>query len=269
MNEWLVTSSLLAATGVLAGFLAGLFGIGGGMVIVPALYFYLQRLQVPPELAMAMAINTSLVSIIPTSLSSMRAHHGLGNVDWPMVRNWVPGMVVGVLVGGFLVASVRSPVFTLGFGLLLLGIATGKLIGFAGAPALRPLPSIAWQRATAMAIGFVSVCAGVGGGATGVPAMVAMGVPIHRAIGTCAALGLSIAAPGALAIVLFSTSVADAPAGSFKLIYLPALFLLAPLTIICAPVGARLGKRLTAAKLNLWFALILTFLGVKMMVSAF
>lgn len=265
MVSWVV----LVGTGVVGGLLAGLFGIGGGLVIVPALYFYLQGMGVAPELAMAMAINTSLVSIIPTSLSSMRAHHRLGNVDWKMVWHWAPFTVLGVVLGGGLVATVRSSAFTVGFGLLLLLVAGYKTFYFHQAenvPDERTLP-LSVHRVVAAVIGFVSVCAGVGGGATGVPAMRFMGVPIRRAIGTCAALGVFIALPGALAILLLSAGQGRVPAGSFHLVYGPALVLLVPFTVLFAPLGAKLGSHLNPRVLNGAFAMLLVVVGLRMVVS--
>lgn len=263
LNEWLI----LIVAGCCGGLLAGLFGIGGGLIIVPVLYFYLQAMQVNPELAMAMAINTSLVSIIPTALSSMRAHHVLGNVDWSIVRRWAPFTIIGVLLGSLLVAYVRSPVFTSGFGLLLLFIALQKTLFTRRYE--RPLPAVFVQAICAAIIGFISVCAGVGGGATGVPVMRFMGVPIRRAIGTSAALGFFVALPGAFAIIVFSQPQADAPPGSYHLVYSPALLLLAPGTILLAPLGARINKHLSSSTLNRAFAVLLVVVGLKMLTSAF
>ncbi len=257
----------LAATGILAGFLAGLFGIGGGVVIVPSLYFYLQSLGVSPSSAMTIAINTSLISIIPTAISSARAHHKLGQVDWSLVRIWAPALGVGVGCGSALVAQIRSPLFSISFAILLIGIAINKIALPLDRQIQRTLPTRIWQMVFAYWIGFISVCAGVGGGATGVPVMVAMGVPVHRAVGSCAALGLVVALPGALAIVLMSQELADAPAASWRFIYFPAIIGLLPATISFAPIGAKVGRRLSGKVLDRWFAILLLLVGGKMLLS--
>lgn len=265
--DW-VSISLLGASGIVGGLLAGLFGIGGGLVIVPTLYFFLINLSVTPELAMSMAIQTSLISIIPTSVSSARAHHYLGNVDWSIVRRWCPATVFGVVIGALLVASIRSKGFTIGFGVLLLSIALYKSIYPENRSREKAMSALWLQRVCAAIIGLISACAGVGGGATSVPAMLFMGVPIHRAVGTSAALGFAIAVPASLMIFLASDNQATGIEGSFRLVYLPALVILAPLTVLCAPFGASIGKRMSAKTLSRLFAVALCVVGLKMIISA-
>lgn len=264
-----VLIALLIAAGTVAGILAGLFGIGGGLVIVPTLFFLQQSLGVSAETAMAIAINTSLVSIIPTAISSMRSHHRLDNVDWPIVKRWTVPMIAGVLLGASLVAVLRTPFFIVFFGCLLLFVAISKLARRRSAPLSSTLPRYWIQASAAAIIGWVSAIAGVGGGATGVPVLNAMSVPIHRAVGTCAALGLVVALPGALWMFLLSTTPPEAPIGTLHLIYLPALVFLTPATILCAPLGAKLGKKLSAQALTYSFAILLMFVGVRMVLSAF
>lgn len=263
-----VLIALLITAGTVAGILAGLFGVGGGLVVVPTLYFLLQSLGVSAETAMAIAINTSLVSIIPTAISSLRAHHRLGNVDWRIIQYWAVPMMAGVLLGASLVAVLRTPFFIVFFGCLLLFVAISKLAR-RGSPLSSNLPHYWIQASVAATIGWVSAIAGVGGGATGVPALNLMGVPIHRAVGTCAALGLVIALPGALWMFLLSTTPPEAPAGTVHLIYFPALVFVTPATILCAPLGAKLGKKLSAQTLTYSFAVILLVVGVRMVMSAF
>lgn len=268
ISDWVSLVLLLSSAGIFGGFLAGLFGIGGGLVIVPALYFILQHLGVAAELAMTMAVQSSLVSIIFTSLSSLRAHHKLGNVDWALVKLWFPATVSGALLAGAVVAQIRSNLLTVLFACLLLVVAVYKFIYPQASASSRPQPRVIVQRAVAAAIGVLSVCVGVGGGAISVPAMLVMGVPIHRAIGSSAALGFAIALPGSIAILLFSQSISGLPPGSFKLIYLPALIILLPLTILFAPLGAKFGKKLNARVLNRLFVLLLCFIAAKMGLSA-
>lgn len=268
LDSLLAIAPLLIAVGAVAGLLAGLFGVGGGLVIVPALYFVMQHLGVSQTTAMAIAVGTSLVSIIPTSLSSLRAHHKLHNVDWAIVRRWSPPLVAGVLLGAALVAHLRSPAFIVFFGVLLLLVALNKLFGQRVIGQLAQMPAYGFQALAAGLIGCVSAIAGVGGGATGVPTLMAFSVPIHRAVGTCAALGLFIALPGAIGVFALSSTPDDAAVGTVHLVYLPALVILGPLTVLCAPLGARLGKRLSPGLLSRLFAFMLILVGLRMVFSA-
>lgn len=266
-TDWLSVALILAAAGVFGGFLAGLFGIGGGLIIVPTLYFVLQWQGVATDLAMTMAVQTSLISIIFTSLSSLRAHHKLNNVDWQIAKVWLPATVVGALLGGMVVSGVRSNYLIILFSLLLLSVAIYRVINPDRRASNRSMPSRAVQRFVAASIGLLSVCVGVGGGATSVPALLFMGVNIHRAIGTSAALGFAIAFPGSIAILALTEGNTNTPPGSLGLIYLPALVFLLPFTVLCAPLGAKYGKRLRDKTLNTLFAFALFIIAAKMLFS--
>lgn len=258
----------LIVAGIAAGLLAGLFGIGGGLVVVPAVYFLLLSAGSEPSVAMAVAVGTSLVSIIPTAISSMRAHHKLGNVDWAVVRTWGWPLCAGVVFGAALVAYLRSTVFVVVFASLLLIVAVNKLFAAKFIRPLAQMPSRPVQAMAALVIGFVSVIAGVGGGATGVPTLTAFGLTIHRAVGTCAALGLCIALPGAISVFLLSATPANAATGTVHLVYVPAVIVLAPLTVLFAPLGAKLGKKLSALWLTRLFAGLLLVVSTRMLWSA-
>jgi uncharacterized membrane protein YfcA len=259
---------LLAFAGCVAGLLAGLFGVGGGLVVVPVVFFVLQGQGVDPALAMSIAVSTSLATIVPTAISSVRAHHTLGNVDWQLVKQIAPGLLLGVLVGSQLVAHIRSTGFVVFFGIFLLLIAANLLWRGSRKPHLAQLPAIWIQAALAALVGGISAVAGVGGGALGVPLLTAASVPVHRAIGTCAAFGLLIASLGAVSILATADTPVDAPSGTWRLIYLPALFTLVPLTVLMAPRGAALGKRLSPELLRKLFAGVLVLTSARMLYSA-
>ncbi len=260
---------ILLFAGVSAGLLAGLFGVGGGLVIVPAVYFLLVHQSMSVEAAMAVAVATSLASIIPTSISSMWAHHKLGHVDWTIVQQWAVPMVMGVMIGSIVITIVQSKAFVVFFAVLLMAIAINKLFGarFIRPLKQRPKPIVQWG--SAFSIGCISAIAGVGGGATGVPTLILFGSSIHKAVGTCAALGLCVALPSTVLLYLFSETPEYALQGTYHLHYLPALCVITPLTVLFAPVGAKLGAKLTATRLTQLFTVVLCLVSIKMFISVF
>lgn len=259
---------LLATAGCLAGFLAGLFGIGGGLVVVPTVYFVLQTLGVTEPLAIAVAIATSLATIVPTAAASARAHHRLGHVDWLVVRRLLLPLAIGVLVGSQLVAHVRSPFFIAFFAVFLVLVALRTLFHRQPEAVAARWPSVAVQGVVAALVGCVSAIAGVGGGTLGVPLLTAAGLSIHRAIGTSAAFGLFIALVGAGGILATAATPAAAPPGTWRLVYWPGLVVLIPLTLVMAPAGAKLAHRLKRRLLNRLFAGLLLVVAARMLYAA-
>ena len=267
MVEWLPVIISLIVSGMLAGTLAGLLGIGGGIINVPILYFLLQHFGVEAGNAMLIATGTSLATIIPTSISSMGSHHRRGNVDWPLVKAWAPFIIVGVSVGSLLVVHYDGRIFAVIFGLLALFTAFN--FGFRGnsAPWFQALPPMPWQGLFGAITGFLSVMVGIGGGTLGVTILSIFNVAIHRAVGTCAAFGLLIALPGALVMLTLATTPGDAPAGTFGYINLPALLILVPLSVLCAPVGVKLGSILGGDKLRKIFAILLALTAIRILLQ--
>ncbi len=264
----LVVFAILVMAGCTAGFIAGLFGVGGGVVVVPVVYFILQGMGVDPALAMPMAVSTSLATIVPTAMSSVRAHHRLGNVDWVLVKRLAPALIVGVIIGSQLIAHLRTTAFVVFFGVFLLLIAINILWRGSRTAYWSQLPAPWIQAVAAALVGGVSAVAGVGGGATGVPLLTAASVPVHRAIGCCAAFGFLISSMGALSILVTTSTPVEAPPGTWKLVYLPGLLALFPLTVLMAPRGAALGKRLNPVLLRKLFASVLVVGSVRILYSA-
>lgn len=258
---------VLVMAGCAAGFIAGLFGVGGGVVVVPVIYFILQGLKVDAALAMPMAVSTSLATIVPTALSSVRAHHRLNNIDWPLVKRLAPTLLIGVLLGSQLIAHLRTEGFVIFFGIFLLLIAINIIWRGNRKAYLSQLPAPWIQALVAALVGGISAVAGVGGGATGVPLLTAASVPVHRAIGSCAAFGFLVSSVGALSILATTATPAEAPPGTWKLIYLPGLFALIPLTVLMAPRGAALGKRLNPILLRKLFACVLVIGSARILYS--
>nr|WP_286807019.1 MULTISPECIES: sulfite exporter TauE/SafE family protein [unclassified Marinimicrobium] len=266
LNEWLPTILAMLATGALAGVLAGLLGVGGGIVIVPVLYFVLQGLGVDPDVAIRVATGTSLLVIVPTSLSSVRAHHRRGNVDWALIKRWWPFMVFGVIGGSATALVVNGRVISGVFGVIALLVAANMLFRPKAPPVSESLPGLPGQGVMAGAIGYFSVMIGIGGGTLGVPMLTACNVAPHRAVGTAAFFGLLIALPGATAMLLAQTP-AGAPAGMVGLVNLAGFAAIVPLTVLLAPVGTWLGSKLDALWLKRVFAIFLCISGARMLMQ--
>lgn len=256
----------LAATGIFAGILAGLLGVGGGIVIVPVLFFLFQGFGVSPETAMVVATATSLATIVPTSISSIRSHNLKGNVDFDLLKRWAVFIFLGVMIGSWLVTRIEDGIWlTALFG----GIATLSALNMlfrTGKSALFPaLPSKTGQATMGLSIGFFSSMVGIGGGTISVPLLTLYNYPAHKAVGTAAAIGLIISLPGALTMLLMGTTPADAPAGTLGLVNLVGFFCIVPLTVLFAPLGASLAAKLNAVKLKKVFAVVLLITGLRML----
>ena len=259
----------LSATGVFAGILAGLLGVGGGIVIVPVLFFLFQSFGVSPESAMLVATATSLATIVPTSISSIRSHNKKGNVDFDLLKRWAVFILVGVLLGSWLVTRIEGSMLVMLFGVIAVSSALNMLLRTGKSALYQKLPNITGQRAMGVCIGFFSAMVGIGGGTISVPLLTLYNYPTHKAVGTAAAIGLIISLPGALTMLTLGSTPTDAPAGSFGLVNLFAFASIVPLTVLFAPVGAALAAKLDAVKLKKIFALVLLFTGLRMLAQLF
>ena len=267
MSGHLMTILALAVTGVFAGILAGLLGVGGGIVIVPVLYFLFQGFGVSADSAMLVATATSLATIIPTSISSIRSHHRLGNVDIALFKRWSLFILTGVLAGSWLVTRADGDWLTILFGIIAT-LAALNMLFRTGKPALfSELPHSGGQAVMGSSIGFFSAMVGIGGGTLSVPLLTLFNYPAHKAVGTAAAIGLIIALPGALVMLLLGVTPGDAPVGTFGLVNLIGFICIVPLTVLFAPVGARLASSLDAGLLKKIFAVVLLLTGLRMLVQ--
>jgi len=255
----------LAGTGILAGILAGLLGVGGGIVIVPVLYFLFQSFGVAEHSAMLVATATSLATIIPTSISSMRSHQIKGNVDLGLLKQWGMFILVGVLIGSWLVTQTEGHILTILFGVIASLAALNMLFRTGKSALFTELPHNNGQRAMATSIGFFSSMVGIGGGTLSVPMLTLFNYPAHKAVGTAAAIGLIISLPAALIMLFGGTTPIDAPAGTFGLVNLIGFICIVPLTVLFAPVGVFISTRLNAQKLKQVFAVVLLFTGLRML----
>ncbi|WMS85753.1 sulfite exporter TauE/SafE family protein [Pleionea litopenaei] len=255
--EWLVYLII----GAVAGLMAGLLGIGGGFIIVPALLVLLPLFGVDSSIVMQAAVGTSLATIVVTSLSSLLAHHRKQSVDWWMVKRLVPGIFIGGLLSGWVADSLSSDTLGIIFGCGSLGMAFQ--IWWAKQPhQARTTPGMVQVAGVSMAIGTASGLVGIGGGSLIVPYLHVLGEKITRCIGTAAACGLPLAAAGALSYAIMGSH-APMPEFSLGYIYLPAFLGIIVASIVTAPIGAKLAHRLPAQKLKKLFALFLLFVGVR------
>jgi uncharacterized membrane protein YfcA len=259
----------LLALGAFAGFLAGLLGVGGGMLMVPFVTLLLSARGVESAHAVKMAIATSMATILFTSLSSLRAHHRRGAVRWDLVGGIAPGIVVGGLVSGAAAfALVKGAALAVLFALFVGFSATQMLLDRRPKPT-RSMPGRLGQGAVGALIGCLSGLVGAGGAFVSVPFMTWCNVPIHNAVATSAALGLPIAAASTLGYVIGGWSLAPALPGAFGYLYLPALVVIASASVLTAPLGARLAHAMDVGRLKKVFALLLYGLAAYMLYKGF
>jgi uncharacterized membrane protein YfcA len=259
----------LVLLGLGSGFLAGLLGIGGGMLMVPFLTFFLSKQGVGADLAVKMAIATSMATIMFTSIASVRAHHKRGAVRWDIVKTLAPGIVVGSLVASLGVfALLKGAYLAIFFGLFVGFSATQMFRNKKPAPS-RQMPGTAGRLAAGGGIGFLSGLVGAGGGFISVPFMAWCNVPIHNAVATSAALGFPIALANVVGYVLAGQGVTGLPAGAFGYVWLPALGVVALASVFTAPLGAKAAHTLPVATLKRVFASVLYLLAAYMLYKGF
>jgi uncharacterized membrane protein YfcA len=255
----------LALLGLCTGFLAGLLGIGGGMLMVPFITLIMSARGADADMAVKIAIATSMATLIFTSLSSVRAHHARGAVDWSIVRRLAPGIVVGGLIASLGVfALLKGKTLALGFALFVGYSATQMFLDKRPKPG-REMPGTKGQLAAGGAIGFLSGLVGAGGGFISVPFMTWCNVAMHTAVATSAALGFPIAVVNVLGYIASGTQVAGLPPLSLGYIWLPALGVIAVCSVFTAPWGARLAHQLPVKKLKRVFATVLYMLAAYML----
>ncbi len=260
MNEWLTYLAL----GAVAGTLAGMLGVGGGLVIVPVLAWSFAAHAIDPGLIMHLAVGTSLATIVFTSISSVRAHHRRGAVRWPLFWQLTPGIVVGAWLGALVAELLPTTALRTVFGVFELVVAVQ--LGFALLPeGHRDLPQRLGMGVAGAVIGGVSAVVGIGGGSLTVPFLVWCNVEMRNAVAVSAATGMPIAVAGAVGFVATGWGGAGLPSGAVGYLYLPALAGVVATSVLFAPLGARLAHRLPAATLKRFFAAFLALLGAKML----
>ena len=254
------------AIGVAVGFLAGLLGIGGGMVMVPMLVFVFTAKGFPAEHMMHLALATALATIAFTSLSSVRAHHRHGGVDWAVARSMAPGIVAGSLAAALVAGFIPTRPLAIFFTGFMFYAAAQMFVQIKPRPA-RELPGRAGLFTAGAGIGAISSVLAAGGAFLSIPFLAWCDLPLKRAIGTAAANGFPIAVAGTAGYVLQGMRVANLPQWSLGYVYLPALLLIVAASMPMAPLGARLAHRLPVKHLRVVFALMLFALGLRMLAN--
>jgi uncharacterized membrane protein YfcA len=260
MQWWLVYLAL----GAVVGFLAGLLGIGGGAVVVPMLVFVFTAQGLPAEHTLHIALGTAMATIMFTSLSSMRAHHGHGAVDWSIARAMAPGILAGSFCAALLAGFIPTRPLAVMFTLLVFYAATQILLDLRP-KSTRELPGTAGLFGAGAVIGGISSLMAAGGAFLCIPFLAWCSVPLRRAIGTAAAVGLPIAAAGTAGYVLQGLRADGLPSASLGYVYLPALLLVAAASMLAAPWGARVAHRLPVKRLRIVFALVLYAVAARML----
>lgn len=262
-------AAVLMLAGLAAGTLAGLLGVGGGIVIVPVLYLLLPLIGVPEAVRMHLAVGTSLATIVPTSLRSAQAHYRRGGLDVPLLRSLAPGVIVGVLLGTLFGARAGGDTLTLVFAVVAILVSAHMGLrpeGWVVAPALPGPPK---RHAIGLVIGAFSVVMGIGGGTLSVPILSAASVPIRRAVGTAAAIGILISVPGAIGFIAAGWNAPDLPPLSLGYANLLGFCLIVPMTLLMAPVGARIAHSIAPATLRKAFAVFLFLTAIRMFYGVF
>ncbi|WP_299815728.1 sulfite exporter TauE/SafE family protein [uncultured Jannaschia sp.] len=256
--------AFLLAVGAFAGILAGLLGVGGGIVLVPAFYYVFQTLGFDGPNIMQVCVATSLATIVVTSLRSVKAHAAKGAVEFDILRGWGPGIVIGALLGSLTATQLRSETLTGVFAALALVVAIYMGVS-------RPTWRIAdemprgWKRYLySPLVGFLSVLMGIGGGSFGVPLMTLHGIPIHRAVATAAGFGILIAVPAVILFLALPTR-GTFPPFTLGLVNLPAFVVIVAMTLLTAPLGAKLAHRMNPAPLKRAFAFFLLLVALNML----
>jgi uncharacterized protein len=267
---WLIGLAIaLASTGVIAGILAGLLGVGGGIVIVPVLYHLFTLLGVDESVRMHVAVGTSLATIIPTSIMSSRAHRQRGSLNPQLIRQLLPGVLVGVVVGAIASRYFNSNLLTAIFACVALLVSINMAARPEGMIWRDGLPGAWGTGLMGGGIGGLSTLMGIGGGTLSVPLLSALKVPMHTAVGTGAMLGMFISIPGAAAFLINGLGVELRPPMSLGYVNLLGFCLIVPTSMMTTRWGAALAHRINARKLRLVFAAFLMLTSLRMFSGLF
>ncbi len=263
----MIAAVVAAATA--GGLVAGLLGVGGGIVLVPALDLALGAAGVDREVSLHIAVATSMATIIPTAISSSRAHASRNAVDFAVVKRWTAPIVIGALIGALAAAHVNGKVLAAVFGVVALLSALKMLLPLDGVVLRSSLPGGVGGALLPAFIGGISAMMGIGGGTLSVPTMTLCGEPVHKAVGTAALLGLWIALPATVGYLVAQVpDGAVVPPLTIGYVSLIGLALVAPITWLVAPFGATLAHSMDRRKLSAAFGAFLMIVAVRMLYRA-
>ncbi len=260
----IVWAPVLLGLGAVSGFLAGLLGIGGGIVLVPGLFFSLTALGFPPDHIMHVAVGTSLAIIIPTGMSSARAHWKRGAVRVDLVKKIGVGIVFGVIAGTMIAGYLSGAALNLVFAVSLFLLAGIMLTDPARVKMADDVPGQPWSGLMGSLIGMLSSLMGIGGATVSVPYMTLCRVPIHQAIGTASTLGLIISIPAAFGFLVIGWGQTNLPPFSLGYVNILAFALIIPASVLAAPWGAATAHKVPVKPLRQIFALFIVIVAIKM-----
>lgn len=258
----------MASAGVFAGLIAGLFGVGGGTVLVPALFYAFSVFDLGGEANLHVAVGTSLSTIITTSLRSVAAHRQSGSVDEAVLKGFIPWIAFGALIGAGLAGLANQTTLGLVYGVFAIILAAFMGLGQESWTLMRDVPTGGLRAAVGTSLGAVSSLMGIGGGAFGSAVMTLAGRPIHQAVATASGFGVAIAIPATLGFVIAGWGVAGRPPLSLGYINVPGFIVLAILTGAVAPFGARLAHRLDKKWLRRAFGAYLACTAIIVIIKA-
>lgn len=266
LADLLPMALLLFAIGGIAGVIAGLLGVGGGIILVPAFYYAFSGLGYGGPDLMQVCLATSLATIIVTSVRSVISHNRRGAVDWDILRTWAIGIAIGAAIGVFVVAQLRTPTLQAIFGSLALLVAFYLGLGRTEWRLGSAMPVGIMRAILSPVVGFFSVLMGIGGGSFGVPLMTLYGMPIHRAVATASGFGMVIAVPSVAGFLM--TKVEGAPPYTIGAVNLPAFLIVIGTTYLTTPYGVRLAHSMDPKPLRRIFAVFLTVVAINMLGKA-
>lgn len=266
--QWLPMLAALLAAGAAGGLIAGLLGVGGGIIIVPALDLALELTGVDPDVALHVAVATSMATIVPTSLSSSRSHARRGSVDYAVMKRWALPIVAGALAGAGVAAHVDARVLAAVFGSVALLAALKMLLPLDHVVLRDSVPGGLAGATVPFVIGTVSAMMGIGGGTLTVPSLTLCGVPVHKAVGTAALAGLWISVPATVGYLLAPTADEGMPPLTLGHVSLVGFAIVAPVAWFVAPFGARLAHSMHRRRLSAAFGFFLCVVATRMLYRA-
>lgn len=266
MDIYLLISFL--ALGAFTGLFAGLFGIGGGGIMVPVLTFLFMQQQFPAEHIVHMALATSMAAIVPTALASLYTHHKHKAVLWPVVIKIAPGILLGTFAGTFLASYLSAKPLAIFFSIFMAFIALQMMLDRKPKPS-RQLPNTLVLSGVGSGIGGISALVAIGGGTLTVPFLMWCNITLPIAIGTSAAVGLPIALSGTSGYVINGWSITTLPGYTLGFMYWPAVLLMASMSLFTAPLGAKLAHKLPIPLLKKLFAALTIGLSIQMLFTVF
>lgn len=263
-SQYMFWVAAIAFAGLLGGLLAGLLGVGGGIIIVPVLYHVFAAAGIEETLRMKIAVATSLATIVATSAVSVKSHYARGAIDVALLKSWSIPIAIGVVAGAVIGGHVDGRVLSFVFATVALFVALQMTFSGQGTKLFDGFPNLAFKWISGLFIGLISALMGIGGGSLSVPIMTTVGYDIRRAVGTASAIGFVIAIPGALTYIASGWGVPGLPPFSLGYLNWLGVLVLVPLTMTMAPVGARLAHTVPRRALQVSFAIFLAITSARM-----